>query len=573
MRIHYYVIALLCVNAVLATTSFYTGDYKEVTETSSLASCLTVGYDNTTGNVYLKTNIMIGEPSGSQIIAYCKLSNSNISATFYTPMQRNIWVLKSEIPSKVDSYLNFYQIDNYPKFSSVFAKNSKGDLLYKDDYMTYVPAFITNYANNANAYLLYDVVRGATFSKDNAFFYYALAKEQAHGTTNEFPDPGLSGYYYFGDHNVTNPFGADTTIISNFFRSQIYFTDKDLGYPVSDLTNPYLIARNARLCSAFSSVLGAPNCVTESRLDTDLTTPSMKAFFAFSNDLNYYYYPIYINYVVYTVRGYSDSTKATQVYAKTGKIYPTSNRIYVPNDVVGNMAVDNLVVPDNSFNFGTVLNFDGAIGTVPSTVGYFEVETKVYYEFNNMYRHASPADLTWTWGTLTGSSCNTLTPSICNATPDTTDGFYLRNVFNRLTNNTVNIPSMNNGTYNNSPSNGFNDTEPNNNTGNSNSTAGGGDYISGNSTTSIGDDWSSDPTQGGGLQGQIDYARGLNEIQDKASFFEALQTIALTILELILTVFMLLVLVLTIYIFILMIPSAYRKLLNELKKLGDMRWR
>jgi hypothetical protein len=534
-------VAILTVSSAFAFSSDIFPEYEALHTNTQLYGCVQLFNVNTTGEVRLKANVEVDAKGLIVTRASCR---DGIRA--YQPYDRYIWVntQKSYSRDLIEySFVNTNTLSN--TFSSSDPDRRSIGILYLENFVEYKLA-LSNPTNTANGYLKYDTVRGVDYKKDDAFFYYAIANNDARG---------LNQFYN------TN---------TNTFADEEDFDAMGLPYPLEDLSNPNDIATAGVKCDSNYQ------CVYTRELDTALPKPGQKAFFAFSNDLQYYYYPFYIEKLEYSIRGYdTNGTGRTQNFYKTGTINPTSSKIKIPanniittNDFSG--SVQEFIMTNDAFNFGSELKYDGSIATVPSGTTYTETTVWLYFKFNPWYRHESPADATWSFSNLSTGTCEM--SNVCGLTMKNSLGFVLeQEIATNHATESNDIPPTNLTDINDpDPGNDFNNTQPTNSSSPPTPNGGIGNGTSGNGT---GVDWSRDPSEGGGLQGQLEYAKGKIAMQNKATFFESLQEIALTILEIILTVFMLLILGLSIYLFLIMIPSGYRKLLNELKKLGDMRWK
>lgn len=535
MKLRYLFLALVLVGNVLAANTDWT-DYTGITHSDAIYLC-----DRSILNsVDREINIKYWAGTGLRDLVtsrYCPHGNS-----MSMPYERRLWIktdlLNSDLSMDKSDY-GAFKLLNDNTYNDVFSGTSsitRGQgFLYLEDFVT-----VTD-PHNANNHLMYDLpyLSDVSISKIDAGFYHAISTGNG---------KGLDDFY-----------NSNTGL----FASQNTFTEAGLAYPPSDLSNPGAITLSGRTCNTDY------RCVSDTSLDVSLNSDASKAFFAFDGELNYYYYPYFIDSVEYTISGYA-ANNATLVFSKKGSLPDGKTVLYFPlTNVVRDGLVGDFYLTDSTFNFPSEMNYDGVVATLPTDVYMVKLELTTILAKNPLYRHETPVDYTWSIYNLTNGDCagGDLSSSLCNAYSTKNLRMRQTTYFN-LSDNTSTAPVVPPSNLDDADAHNDFDTNITNSTGvvpdlNSNNNISGGSGV----------DWVSDPNGGGALQGQIQYAQGKMNIENKASFFMSLQSIAEIILELILTVFMLIMLFVSVYVFFLMIPSAYRKLLDEFKKLGDMRWR
>ena len=534
MKITYLFLALVLVGNVLAANTDWT-DYTGIIHSDAIYLCDRSIYNS----VDREINIKYWSGTGVDYLVssrYCPYGNS-----LQMPYERRIWIKSDEfnkITYNSDFIYGGFELLNDKTFDELYlsadSEHKGGNLIYLEEFVT------PKYVSQINSHLLYDIPSNNNYKIDkiDADFYHSLYSGNAKGMD------------YFYNTNT------------GLFASSTEFTSAGLANPYTELSNPQALIYSGQTCNTDYK------CVVDTALDVSLNTQASKAFFAFNGELNYYYYPFFIDSVKYTISGYA-ADNITLVFSKNGVLPQGQTKLYFPPTNTANGYINGFYLSDFTFNFPTEVNYDGVVATLPTDVYNVKLELTTILSRNSLYRHESPVDSTWSINNLTNGDCigGDLPSSLCNAYSTKNLRMRQTTYFN-ISANTSTAPVVPPSNLDDADAHNDFDTNITNSSGvvpdlNSNNNISGGTGV----------DWVSDPNGGGGLQGQIQYAQGKMNIENKASFFMSLQSIAEIILELILTVFMLIMLFVSVYVFFLMIPSAYRKLLDEFKKLGDMRWR
>lgn len=531
----YLLLAIILLAPVSAYSTNYLDDYRLIIEDSAIFECARYAYENNSRRVILKLEIDVGRTS-SETYGWCLNGNANA-----LPYERRMWFNNFGSVTDPDAFSRSNSnFNNWVKtFDSKDPLRFGVDTLFGEDEVNYKLQKLPNPTNNAAAYLQYNIPRQYDINKDEAFFYYAIGNSEAFR--------GEIAYF-------------DT--LSGLFASKSTFDTLGLGYPPEDLSNPSVINNQGAL-------VGGSRVVRSNSLDVHARSEMSKAFFAPSSTLNYYYYPYYIEKVTYQVTGYDASNAVT--YTKTGVINPTSNEHIIPFDWMQGQGINDYPMYDSAFDFGTKLDYDSTVATLPESVVRFDLDVNTFFKKNYLYRHRSPVDATFTYFNISSSispSCNGLSTNLC--TQPLSKGFVLSwNPIHNVSSGTSTVP-ITNSTQRDEPVNNYGNSGINEDRDINDPSLSeeGVPTVGGNVFT----DWARDPNSGGGLEGQRLYAEGIIRVESKGSFFTGLQTIMNIVFEIIVTVFMICLLVIIIWSFLLLIPSAYRKFLKEVGVLGNMRF-
>lgn len=514
-----YVLAalLLCTSPVFAASAFF-DDYEEVFDDTALRSCIVPvleGFD-----LHLSVTVEVDQTERVST-RYCPggiLMN--------VPYERHLWVRDQSLEGVTGAYreIGMLLLSNYAELIEVFEPTSPNTPSLNLDRVQFVPGWTTNYVTEANKYLKYDITR-----------------------QNKFPAVFAAEMYALGTGSVGG--GSFYNTATQEFVDQDDFANADLGYPPEDLSNPAELAENGGTCGGFK-------CVKTAQFDVDVQNEAGSAFFAFTPDLDYYYYPFFVKGVNYVVRAYEGTgSNATEIYTRSGFIPATSTDVFFP-EVTSPSYVPRTRIDDNFFNFGSQIRFSGEVASMPETADSASVAFSMVLYRNPLYRHESPADASWYFENISSSSALLDVDGLNDVKLSWARHFNLSSF-------SVNTTTQN--LDNSTPSNDFDFAEDD----------GSGPQLPdgpSNASNSFGVDWSRDPNAGGGLQGQFEYAQGLMTAQNKHSFFEGLAAIMDAIFRIVLAVFLIAALFVTVFAFFILVPSAYRKLIAEMKRLGDTKW-
>lgn len=510
-----WVLAVLLFSAspVAAYSAFFS-DYVPASSETNIQLCAQPTVAD--GDLALRLVFDLDQPS-PEAAAYCF---DGIYAKI--PYERRLWLLRDDYELLESPFweVGLFEVSNSARLLDVFAPAEPNTPFINADRFRLASPGLTR---QANEFLQYDEPSNLRYNLRSSSLMYALARGHVNG-----------GEYY--------------NTLSSSWASQDAFAAAGMGYPPADLSNPSNLLDNGGLCGSF-------RCINTGRVDVDFNNDAGGAFFAFSPDMNYYHLPFFFEEVRYRVRFFDEN--GSQIYSRSGEVPSTSNAVYAP-PLSYSVRKSRALIPDSVFDYGSSSRFDGVIADVPEGAAEMRLSFSVRLLRNAWYRHESPADASWSWGNLS--------PEFSSLVKDTFGDITLQfdDTYNLSTfNNPVGAPDY----ASNDTSLGWNQSVVD---GGLDPVEGGGGVGAGGSSHGV--EWARDPNAGGGLQGQYAFAEGLMVAESKHSFFEVLSELASTIFRLILTLLLLVSLVVAVYACFLMVPSAYRKLLQELRRLGGGGW-
>lgn len=571
------IVIALCIASTAYATVDSTHGYVNLTEANTVFSnCMRVTIDNNTGAVGIKMNVDVDTEG------YTTRSCLN-GARWHFTYERNIYLRLPDVlvlgavaaasglnlgfgGMSTDPISNF--ISNERIYQGVFLGADGKAITTPQDFIRIKSTGILSPLSKINAHLRQDFSSTDLVSSQGIAFYEALYSQNPEGVSDAVLGSGLN---------------LDANYKSGAMQWDV---SKDLSDPIATILGKDVASVPLQSwMGAVGSACGTGNrCVRPTAMDDDLNTIQQPVF-AFSDNLNYYYYPYYIKNVQVLVTGFQNSSSKTPLYSRSFVINPTSNMIkingfemytLVPwyNPTLDLHIID---VP----NLGTQLNYDQIITHVPSSVGYVVVNASTLVLPSSLYRDKSPIDLSYNEfilyaGDGDASTCNLISGygtnfSMCNGTRyggfrfNTTIGIYVSN------SSTTMPPTQSNETdIINPPSSGGTggDSNSDGSGGQSNINTGTGN---GSSTTTVG--WSSDNGEGAALQNQMIYYTGLQQSFQKNSALLVLQDIMQLVFEILLVIWTLAVFIITVWAFFLSVPNAYRKMLGEFKKLSERKYK
>lgn len=531
---------LFAISPALAVSSLF-DDYTNIREDTSMHSCITPYLDGT--NLNMKVSVDMDAPDVLSR-AWCPYGG----ILFNMPYTRQLWMkttVVNDLASKsfdlpynsAGSDFNLLNF-NQPRLGEVFTRTPGSNTGINLVAVSYDHLFTNSYISTANNYLAYKVTASNTFPRGQVPLYYALA----HGSV---------GYGVFYDN------------AAHAFVTQSEFEADGLAYPPTDLSNPSELLKNGHAAGQYQ-------LVNPSQMDLEMKNAAGSAFFAFDDSLQYYALPYYVDAVNYVIKGY-DGTGAgkNETFSKSGIVSYTSSAVYFPEVTPGGPTqitgassaqyIPSFKIPDDLLAFGTQIRYDGAVAALPANTQSVAVALTMTLKRNPFYRERSPADWTWYMSNLTDDASglfnqNTLLDVQLAWSQTMNVSTFATNISNAHPDN----DNASSNDYSTTPYDGTGPSIPSTDTT--------------NSSNATGTDWARDTNSGGGLAGQYEYARGLETARDKGSFFDGLATVADVIFRIALAVFLLSALFVSVFALFILVPSAYRKLVKELKKLGDQKW-
>lgn len=565
------IMALILLSSSVSAVSNYEG----FTSPELMTYCVQANVNNQTGEVKLKVNVDMDDESFTR--------RDCVSGSLFSyPLSRKIWLRSKDITAlraarlgtiflipkgMSDPYSMFFS--NELAYQSVFQTTSGSKIKSPQDMVKPQTGILSSPLNTINSHLQYDLSSNGKVLAEDVGFYYALAKEDINGMDN-FYTGSLASQESFEDE-LGYGYGPDDLSDDIIIRGGTFITAQG---------NRTVFKRPGEPCG------GSNWCINENKMDQ--VSPVSAGLLAFSDDLNYYYYPYYIDRMDVSVKGYSSNTSSVETYARSFTIKPTSNevRLGTTQTMLGGF-VDANPVPIKIIdvpNLGTKMIYDNKLTNVPSTSKYVVVKTTTYFKPNPLYRQKSPVDIAYEdfiFGGSTGSAstCNLVTSQslgissgLCEGKKYTTWMYNSTFTFNRPT-NTNNAPPRNDSQIddpappsNGGGGNGGGQTGQDPGPANSPSLEGNGTNI-----TDIG--WNPLPSTGGSLENQIVFFTEKENQEVKNSTFMTIQDIAMVIFELFVILYTLAAFVVVVYAFLIAVPSSIRKTIAEFNKLTRRKWK
>lgn len=555
---------LLTISSVIAADYDYTG----AVQSTEFYSCLQFIREGQSIN--LKANIQVDKSSSTIRDCY----NGYIAVI---PYQRYVWLKKDtwtyQPLAQWQTSSIYEEIPNTAYlWNKVFSKIDGTDII---DAQRVKEVLIRDKIDGLSSPLSRINSKGAGFTKETKIpadfmaFYYSLSEE-------DYGDMTLEAGGSF----------ADISSCDNNVACKIYGFDVD-STSVSDTTQ----------YTGFLPIDGTGHMILkENKLD-NLRFSKYKGLYTFTNDINYYYYPFYVDLLQISIKGYTNSSSTTQIFGKLVEIEPTSNRIKIKAAQMNKLAQqaykqydanyqDTTII--DSLDFGTALIVNQKIAELPTAVTYVEISYSLHIVPNSLYRHISPVDYTGYYNYVShgsSSDCSLIynyTSRIYNGSLANFDelcnpDYSFMNTYLQVSSPGI-IFNIGDGTNNIPSTNESQIDTPINNSNQSNTNITFNETIPGtiNANSSqdsvFTDDWSGNPDDGGALQNQLIYIQGIETMQKKQTFFQILKNIQETIFIIFITVYTVVIVALTLIVFFVLVPGAYRKFLSEFKKLTKQRW-
>ena len=555
---------LLTISSVIAADYDYTG----AVQNTEFYSCLQFIREGQSIN--LKANIQVDKTSTTLRDCY----NGYIAVVPYSRyvwLKKNTWNYQPLAQWQTSSV--YEEIPNTASiWNKVFSKIDGTDII---DGETVSEVLIRDKIDGLSSPLSRINSRGTIFTKETKIpdefmaFYYSLSEEDYGDMTLE-----ASGSF------------ADISSCNNNVACKIYGFDVD-STSVSDTTQ----------YSGFLPIDGTGHMILKQNKLDNLRFSKYKGLYTFTNDINYYYYPFYVDLLQISIKGYSNSSSTTQIFGKLVEIEPTSHRIKIKAEQMNKLASQaykqyDANYPDttiiDSLDFGTQIIVNQKIAELPTAVTYVEISYSLHIIPNSLYRHISPVDYTGYYNYVSNgdvSDCSLIynyTSKVYNGSLANFDelcdpDWAFKNIYLQVSspgiifnigNGTNNIPSTNESLIDTI----FNNSNQSNTNITTNETIPGTINANTSQDSVFTDDWSSNPGDGGALQNQLMYIQGTEMIEKKQSFFEMLKKIQEIVFIIFITAYTVVIVALTLIVFFVLVPSAYRKFLSEFKKLTKQRW-
>jgi len=516
------------VSANFASPSFR---YRSFIDTNDMYGCTIFSFNNVTGDLGVRATVLMDTGTWEVTRRDCRegVYGKRTYIRFMHVLREDIEDVQDSLNKQFVSFIDTsFIISNNHVWPTVFETVDGSSIFDSHDFLRVKEEELYDVNDRLNVNLPPNNV----IPKSQLGFYYALAKENLMG-----------GWGFYNTATGTWPLILGGDIGLYYFH----------GFQTNDLSN-----RDLLLTSGLDSGDGV---LRHAGSWMDVLNPSdaHKAYFAFTDDINYYYYPYYIDRLDVFVNGYTDDSLINKVYSKVVSLEPTSNVI---NINLNNFGVSETTKLYDIPNFGTELVHNKLLGNVPQTVGFIQVDSLIVFKRNPLYRQLVAVDNTWFHNEV-----------FINDTPKGDNYFVTwywqqqtinisvtQEEFEGLQDGPSDDDSSDDSDFDEEASNSSTDPTPFT-----------GNDVSNGSLTSI--PWGSNLGEGASLTNQRGLLEAKLALENKGGFFNGLLSISNMIIQLLLVLFLMVVTIITLYVFFIMLGSAYRKAMKEFKLLSDFKSR